>query len=137
MSELTVEQVHQRITDAAKTPVTEIRRITTIAIGEALRQGDIYIIRIDKKPEHYTTETPNRQLAPGDSQGSRHIITEGPKVFETTERWNTNRLMGPVIVASDTFTLTHPEHAHFEIPAGTYQVRFQGEWAKEMRRTQD
>jgi hypothetical protein len=46
-------------------------------------------------------------------------------------------LVGPLVVSKDRFELTHPEHAHFSLPAGTYQVIYQGDWQGQMNRARD
>ena len=46
----------------------------------------------------------------------------------------TDPLLGPVIVADEAFTLTHPEHAHHRLPAGIYQVGYQLDVSEQERR---
>lgn len=61
------------------------------SVGDAVRQGDIYIQKIEdftKAPQFYKkAESPNPQLAPGDTKGSRHVLEslDGVEVFEIDE----------------------------------------------------
>jgi hypothetical protein len=58
------------------------------SVGDAVRQGDIYIQKIEdftEAPQFYKkVESPNPQLAPGDTKGSRHVLDslDGVEVFE-------------------------------------------------------
>jgi hypothetical protein len=122
----------------AKAPVqTEIRKIPSIKIGQSVRQGDIYITRFD--PAQKTINLKNRitlevsqycvkgldQLVPGTTTGSRHCVTQTPEVRVKINPQNTQSLLGPIIEADTTFTVTHPKHAHMELPAGHYFVTYQ------------
>jgi hypothetical protein len=127
----TALEAHQAIAEAAAKPMTELRMMKAIAVGEWIRQGDCYLIRVAKKPAGLIP-TKNRQLAAGTTQGSRHIVLDGPEIFVHTG--NTDPLVGPVIVANERFILDHPEHAVFSLPAGTYQCRLQQDWAEQERR---
>ena len=134
---ITPTQAHERIVAAAAKPLTEVRRVPSLAIGEHIRQCDVYLQRI-KSCHPKWLETKERQLAPGNSAGSRHVIT-GPSVQvyappagQTVDRrGNHPRLLGPQINAPEGCTLTHPEHAHFELPPGSYQVSYQLDWAQQ------
>lgn len=117
-----------RVEAAAQKPNEEKRVVTSIEIGCAVRQGDIYLTRIPDGAAR-GKELQDRQLAPGTSQGSRHVVAgEGVRVFAAAgprPELARGALLGPIVVAEQTFTVTHPEHAHFELPAGTYQCSFQ------------
>lgn len=95
-------------------------------MGSPIRQGDIYLVRIETPKdldENYKVFKDN-QLAPGMSSGSRHIVTgKGITLFKKIE--NNVVTDGPIIVADKEFTITHPEHAHFNVPAGTWKVTYQ------------
>jgi hypothetical protein len=86
---------------------------------------------IDTK--RYGKKTKNRQLAPGNSKGSRHIITSKVEIFSAPTGWG-DILSGPLVVADEEVVLAHPEHAHFRLPPGTYAVRFQADYSKEQIR---
>lgn len=127
---ITPMQAHERIAASARAPLTETRVVSKIAVGEFVRQGDVYLERIASLTEGWT-KTDNRQLAPGTSPGSRHVVGAGPALFvspEMTPRENvgrTVRLLGPQIEAKEAFVLEHPEHAHMALPAGCYQSSYQ------------
>lgn len=119
----TIEEVVEQITTAA--PNTEVRRIQAIEVGQAVRQGDVYIHRVDSN--HARGEvTQNRQLAIGTTQGSRHIAENGTVHLGTTApKWAPQALLGPVVESSERITISHPEHANIDLPAGTYQITHQ------------
>ncbi len=107
--------------------------------GDAIRQGDLYVIRLASLPEgaEVMAEAP-MQLVPGRSRGSRHTITRetfaGCALYRLAA---TTELDGPVIVAREAFEISHPEHGHFVLPAGTYQVRYQRRWSSRLERAKD
>ena len=79
--------------------------------------------------------TKNRQLAPGVSKGSRHIVSEGPTLFEAPNAGSWRGVLnGPLVVSKERFKLTHPEHAHFELPAGSYAVFYQADVQRDVIR---
>lgn len=100
----------------------ETRFVREMAVGEHVRQGDVYVVRIDTLPRGMT-ETKVRQLAPGETQGSRHIAEGDLLVYRRTDTREV--AIGPVVVARKEWRLAHPEHAHMVLPAGNFQVRFQ------------
>lgn len=105
------------------------------------RQGDVYFTRVvDAHPRG--KELGTRQVAVGTTVGSRHVVEGAVKVFEgralpkgfTAPSWTTQaELLGPVVVADEPFALTHPEHAHHRLPAGTYQVTYQADYSTRQR----
>ncbi len=122
--------------------------INQIEPGDVCRQGDLYLVALyvplPGKPFG------SRQLAPGTTQGSRHIVKGRCKVQtvdETEAVAAINRLVpttrgqrlfiGPQIIASGAVTITHPEHGHRTLPPGTYLTTYQRTWAQEVRRTMD
>lgn len=119
---------HQEIERLAKErAVAEVRTVETISQGQAVRQGDVYIHRVADEFPH-GGKAKSRQLAVGNTMGSRHVA-EGPvEVYEGAippvwcREWT---FLGPCLVAQGRFTVTHPEHAHVSLPAGTYQVTHQ------------
>ncbi len=106
--------------------IQEKRVIAKIEVGQAVRQGDIYIHRV-MIDHRRGNELKTRQLALGESMGSRHIAEAPAKVHEGLRApdWAETDLLGPCIVAELPFTITHPEHAHICLPAGIYQVTHQ------------
>jgi hypothetical protein len=121
--------------------------------GDVSMQGDLAIVCIDRLPLS-ARPTINRQLATGDTQGSRHVLERGdvytalPKeVVELIREANgcdiPEYLVGPVFVSPPAPTehdLTHPEHGHQGFPASAicavvYQRNLDQE--ERERRTQD
>lgn len=121
-AERTAAQWIADIERAAAGADAETRYVTAIAVGDHIRQGDVYIVRIADAAHGEITQ--DRQIAPGTTLGSRHVVEGAATIYarRTTER---DPAVGPMIVATETWRLTHPEHAHYVMPAGTYQVRYQ------------
>jgi len=111
---------------AKELAVQDKRTVLKMEVGQVGRQGDIYIHRVPNDHER-GLELKTRQLALGESMGSRHIAEAPAKVCEGTEApgWAQTELLGPCIVAELPFTVSHPEHAHIDLPAGVYQVTHQ------------
>ena len=141
-------EVLQRIESEAPA-ISEPRFIHSIKIGQSIRQGDIYVKRLDpteensiKQPQRdnqtnsfkevpvkifvkdYITPGQN-QLVPGFTMGSRHMVEQTDKVKVFINPTTTSPIVGPVIVAKDRFTISHPQHAHFSLPEGCYGVFYQ------------
>lgn len=132
-------EAHEEIERLAKTnTVQDVRRVLEIKVGKVVRQGDIYIHRV-KTTHKRGKPTPNHQLALGNTQGSRHVAGLEARCFEgtTTPEWCDSRtFLGPVVESDEPFTITHPEHAHVELPAGTYQITHQMD-ARTLERVRD
>lgn len=118
--------------DAAKT-----ERISAPSLGDVVRQGDIYLVCVDKVSGG--KETKDRQLAPGSTQGSRHILKGDVTVYEGVSfRQMHQALVGPAFKCNSDVTVEHPEHGHKVLPEGTvWQVTYQRAMADEIRRVQD
>lgn len=146
---MTAHQAHEAVAEAGKSPDKDLRYVRELAVGQWIRQGDVMLLRIAKRPDCYATKTTNHQLAPGTSKGSRHIV-DGPVTLHTAPEADarsaiaklpgttTSRLLlpGPCVDASERFTLTHPEHAHHSLPAGVYVTIYQLD-SRSMRRVED
>ncbi|MHC4977037.1 MAG: hypothetical protein ACYTF7_10590 [Planctomycetota bacterium] len=118
----TASEVIERIErEAEERP--EVRVINEARPGYKIRQGDVYLEFLAVTPSNVGPLTTDRQLAPGSTQGSRHVAEGDVTVYAAPT--GASALTGPVIVAKDRWTLTHPEHAHFDMPAGTCRVTFQ------------
>lgn len=125
-----VNKVHDRIVEEAKNASPAKRILKKMKIGETIRQGDIYLVRIENLSagELKTLKKwGGQQLVRGSQGGARHMAV-GAKLFES-DRQRFKRhgraratLLGPIVVADRRMTVTHPEHAHFELPSGHYQV---------------
>lgn len=119
-------------------------RIGSPSFDDVVRQGDVYIMNIASLPLGQTSE--NRQLAEGDTQGSRHILTGKVNIIDKVTCVVKNldgvaihpTLVGPAFECVSDVTETHPEHGHKILPAGTcWQVVFQQSLAEEVRRVRD
>lgn len=115
---------------------TEQRIARRVDVGRvAAHQGDIYVHRVaDDHPRGAAWGS--RQVAVGQNKGARHIAEGAVEVFAGDPACAASMMpsfdadqraacLGPVVVAKDKWTLTHPEHAHHVLPAGTYQVTYQ------------
>lgn len=130
--------------DAAKT-----ERIATASIGDVVRQGDIYLICLESVPAGQDVKS--RQLAPGSTQGSRHVAVGNCRIVNANRATVANtinrlvkdaavpeQLVGPVIECRGETTITHPEHGHRILPAGSVWASvYQRAHAEEVRRVQD
>lgn len=120
-------------------PDTDTRTLRRCEIGARVHQGDVYVIRV---PANHPRGKPwgSRQVAVGTTIGQRHVAEgEGVDVFAgvTVDALlplfsveQRAECMGPVVVASGPWSLTHPEHAHHCLPAGTYQITYQWDAAR-------
>lgn len=123
-----VNEIEQRAASSEPTP----RVLKSMATGEVVRQGDLYLERLTELPRDLGKRTEDRQLAVGQTQGSRHVVDPAPKGLAIYARpEGATALVGPVVSSPKRFRLTHPEHGHFSLPAGVYQVRYQRDFAKE------
>lgn len=118
-------------------------RFTTAAVaGDAIRQGDLYIMVIDSMPKGYAkianqkfTEQ-HRQLVPGNTQGAKHCLDS----LEGVQMWHPNNygeesLNGPCLKLSQERIIQHPTHGSVTIPAGMMvQCFYQREYDAEQQR---
>lgn len=102
-----------------------------MAPGDMLPQGDIGLLMLDALPVDWEeTEWPESgdvQLAPGNTQGSRHTIprrfADSVRLFQINDG---DQLSDVGLLATEPFDLEHPEHAnHIGYPPGCYRVRHQ------------
>lgn len=97
------------------------------SIGSHVRQGDILLTFCDPKVDRGEV-TEQRQLAPGNTQGSRHIV-EGDV---TVHARRGDALTGPLlIVGKGGCTVTHPEHRHYVLPEGAWAVTYERDLEQE------
>jgi hypothetical protein len=108
--------------------------------GDAIRQGDLYLIIVDQVPSNYiAVKRPtkeDRQLVPGNTEGSRHCLDSltGVKLFRPA-KWDAESLEGPCMVLAKNRTILHPTHGQVLMPAGlTVICRYQREWDKEQQK---
>lgn len=104
--------------------------------GDCFRQGDLYIEKLDKLPAGCKRKKPLAQLAPGTTQGSRHILDslEGVAMYVKSDA---AALDGPVLDCTLERTITHPEHGDVVLPIGVYGITYQRAYADELRRQAD
>jgi hypothetical protein len=148
---LTAEKAMASVQKSAeKTRNDETATIGTMSLGDVIRQGDVYLIAIAELPEKRTL-TENRQLAPGTSQGSRHVILGECEVFEADPAQTMAlvgtackgldlkpELMGPVVRTLAAVELDHPEHGNKVLPANEcFAVVYQRAFADTVRRQLD
>lgn len=111
-----------KVAKSKKGPSMRMARTMEVG-GPAIRQGDIYVWRIDGVPNGATARE-DRQLALGNTKGSRHVALPGPKLYDLPLN-KRHMLLGPVVKAPARWEITHPEHAHYSLPSGVYQVGYQ------------
>ena len=149
----TEQAVKRVLSSAQKRP--ELRDCRRLPYGRLVRQGDVYIGRVDTFTEFAAlmtkfirarnsaalmtapakwVPTDNRQLAPGHTKGSRHIVGIGEcKIYAPD---GGGFLVGPRIEADGTWELNHPEHAAYLFGRGCHFVSYQLD-ARTLRRVQD
>ena len=137
MKTMTAVEAHQKIERAAENNSPDIRNVREIAEGKAVRQGDIYIHRVADGHPH-GKEMTHRQLAVGSNMNARHVAEAPARVYEgtTAPKDCTTTLLGPCVVSDLPFTVSHPEHAHVNLPPGHYQVTHQQD-ARTLDRVRD
>ena len=97
-----------------------------------IRQGDVLIRPIDKTKGKKVADN-KYTLAFGETTGHHHDIIGDVKIFKQ-EGEHKGTLVGEgngllcIEVGEQGATLTHQEHDHLEIPAGTYEVVMQREY---------
>lgn len=105
---------------------------STFEVGDVAHQGDVMFVAIAELPKSAKVRV-NRQLADGNTQGSRHVLERGDVydcvVAETAKAIKdatgctvTEDCIGPVIVSPAAPTendVSHPEHGNQGFPAGT------------------
>lgn len=114
--------------------------------GDLIWQGDLGIEIVAGVPADYVEVTQpkgvDRQLVPGNTQGSRHCLQslDGVRLFRP-KQWGGESLQGPALVLAKHATIEHPTHGAVTIPAGfTVLCRYQRVWdqeQREARRSQD
>ena len=137
------QSAEELIQDMGQLADMAVRDNTGMGDGEAAHQGDVYIVKVKKYSDifdiHETLgewadpklgpKTDNRQLVPGNTKGSRHVV-EGSNLVVHAAVSNSSPLQGPTIIAKGEWTLTHPEHAHHKFGAGTYVSIFQRDFSE-------
>lgn len=125
----TATEVLSEIQSAAAETRPDVRRVATMKPGEYARQGDVYVTRLNELPE-LGKPYEGRQLAPGTSKGSRHVValSVDADLFDVVQP---GPLDGPIIDAKSRLLIEHPEHGHLDLPPGVYAVTYQRDYARE------
>jgi hypothetical protein len=102
---------------------------SSFEVGDVAHQGDLIIVGISGLPASACPRK-NRQLADGDTQGSRHVLERGD-LFDADSRETArminaatgcevdSKYVGPVFISPENPTaddLTHPEHGNQGFP---------------------
>lgn len=136
-----VEQIKKGLNDRVR-PGQPIRFSEAAAPGDAIRQGDLYIVVVDSVPQKsgYSKVEKlgeeHRQLVPGNTQGAKHALDslQGVEMWRP-DTWNEDILDGPYIRCLQERTITHPTHGAVTIPKGfTVKFRYQKEWDREQEK---
>lgn len=128
---LTIQETIKQIQDTAnENQINDLIRVQSVPImkvGQAYRQGDLYIFRVaDDHPVGEKLD--RRQLAEGESIGARHVLLGDFTMYRgTTPPPNVNSIharvcLGHAFDVTGECTNAHPEHSHFVLPKGRYQV---------------
>lgn len=144
------QQIHEIQQSVERLQGAELEIIGTASPGDTVRQGDLLLVCLAELPAGRPAET--RQLAPGTTQGSRHVAEGLCRVSHSANPAQIvaaiNRLVrgavvlaplvGPVVECYGVTTITHPEHGHKQLPAETvWAVVYQRQYAEEVRRVVD
>jgi hypothetical protein len=114
--------------------------------GDAIRQGDLYLIVTDQVPDDYAKvgrpKNADRQLVPGNTEGAKHCLDSLDGIALWRPRtWDEESLQGPCLVVTEERKVLHPVHGPVTIPPGlTIVCQYQREWDKEQakeRRARD
>jgi hypothetical protein len=109
---------------------------------DVLYQGDVGVVLLCEKSARdaiakgkLVQVQGNIKVAVGEGEGSNHTVSSSEcQVYEMTE---SNPLLGPIVVAPNGCTLSHPTHQDVELFPGTYRIVYQRSFAEELRRAQD
>ena len=121
METITIQDAIARVQESGRKAASH-DRVTEIisaicASGYHVRQGDVVLTYADSFDTSDATRLAERQLAPGTTQGSRHVAEGDVEVYGLRYA---GPLDGPVLkVGEGGCTITHPEHRHYRLPAGS------------------
>jgi hypothetical protein len=108
--------------------------------GDAVRQGDLYLIIVEDVPSGYVPiskpKAADKQLVPGNTDGARHCLDAiaGVKLYRPKE-WGEESLDGPCFVLTKPREVLHPVHGPVAVPAGfAVLCRYQREFDKELQK---
>ncbi len=111
-------------------------------VGDGVWQGDLCLEIVAAVPADYVRvkkpKAADKQLVPGQAQGSRHCLEslEGVKLYRPADWGNDlDALAGPCLVLGQEATVLHPTHGAVTIPAGrTILCSYQRTWDAEQRK---
>jgi hypothetical protein len=139
----TITEALNQIKKDAQSPLGDIRVIDEFPVGYHVRQGNVYVIRIDGFDKNEYKSTPNRQLEIGVNQNSRHTVPDDVAVFEPKKGVQVQNVSvkgvqallaeGTIIESKDRFTVMHPQHADYSLPGGTYKIAYQVDGKSQQR----
>lgn len=138
----TMEQVMESMTcDLDRCKPGEPATMEALSVGEVVWQGDLGLMVVDAPPPKYVrVDTPvdaDRQLVPGNTEGSKHCLSsmEGVELWRPVGWGAENMLSGPCFRTTATVTVEHPKHGNVHVPAGmTVLCGYQREWDAERAR---
>lgn len=120
------EVVSDVVETGKKVAKRETQRFSEAAtVGDVARQGDVYFMAIDKLPTGAARiKDAMPQLAPGTTQGSRHILDSMDGVAMYSFPMAT-AFDGPILHLTAEREVAHPDHGHIILPPGKYAVTYQ------------
>lgn len=104
----------------------------SVPVGTVVRQGDVLYVRVDVGWPH--GEATGRQVVTGETLGSRHtaeapakcyVGKKAPEVRSASRglvELEADAFLGAYVESAERFECPHPEHGHFSLPAGGWQV---------------
>lgn len=126
---------------AAASPDNAERDGTKLRATEVIRQGEVYIMKVDGRRMNKRKVDPlsTTDLTEGRST-TAHTVT-GPVTLYPAVKGDIagvlpTALRGPALVATGEFTVTHPIHPTVRLAAGAYQILIQAT-ADMLRRAED
>lgn len=132
-----VDKAVEQVSRQAETIRSDEEQVISVMTpGDEVRQGDIYVTMLRSMPKGAKRLPMQAQLAPGNTQGSRHCLrsADGIALYAAPEA---GPLDGPIIEAPNGCAIDHPEHGNIVLPEGVYAVTFQRAFAEELRRVAD
>lgn len=130
----TYEQINTHAESIKNDSAHDLRE--KMEVGNAWAQGDVLIRMIADVPDATLIDNPKAQLAPGNTQVSRHCLSslDGVLVYRAK---NSTVLEGPVFTVETEVTVEHPEHGDVILGPGCYAITYQRAFAEELRRIAD
>lgn len=108
--------------------------LNEIAIGQYVRQGYVYLCRVDDiQTFEKTLWSYENQVVNWDSKDKRHMVcSKNPNMLFLSSTPQTGKLLestslivGAFLEAKERFLLVDPIHCPLELPEGNYQAMYQ------------